>query len=138
MDWVNSAAPPRPLFNLAIERMSPLSSSALCVALYNRGILFCAIRVVKLALCVLLGCLSSPAISGAQVKPVKRVLIFYELGLSSPTVGLVDQELHEALASTPYEEVGGYVESLPAEGRIVGEIASRILKGEKVQDIPIA
>ena len=83
--------------------MSPLSSSALCVASYNRGFLFCAIRVVKLALCVLLGCLSSPVISGAQVKPVKRVLIFYELGLSSPTVGLVDQELHDALANTPYE-----------------------------------
>src|SRR5260370_8389594 len=83
--------------------MSPLSSSALCVASYNRGILFCAILVVKLALCVLLGCLSSPVISDAQVKPVKRVLIFYELGLSSPTVGLVDQEGHEALANTPYE-----------------------------------
>lgn len=83
--------------------MSPLSSSASRAASYNRGILTCAIRVVKLTLCVLLGCLSSPLISGAQVKPVKRVLIFYELGLSSPTVGLVDQELRDALADTPYE-----------------------------------
>src|SRR5258707_9298903 len=83
--------------------MSPLSSSALCVASYNRGILFCAIRVVKLALCVLLGCLSSPVISGAQVKPVKRVLIFYELGLSSPIVGLVDQEFFFFKQKTAYE-----------------------------------
>ena len=83
--------------------MRPLSSSPSRVASYNRGILIHAIRLVKLVLCVLLGCLSSPVISGAQVKPVKRVLIFYELGLSSPTVGLVDQELHQALASTPYE-----------------------------------
>jgi len=83
--------------------MRPLSSSPSRVASYNRGILIYAIRLVKLTICALLGCLSSPVISGAQANPVKRVLIFYELGLSSPTVGLVDQELHEALAGTPYE-----------------------------------
>lgn len=34
-------------------------------------------------------------------------------------------------------EVGGYLESLPAEGKTVGEIATRILNGERPQDIPI-
>ena len=34
-------------------------------------------------------------------------------------------------------EVGGYLESFAKEGRIVGRIATRILNGERPQDIPI-
>jgi len=34
---------------------------------------------------------------------VRRVLVFYEQGLSSPSVGLVDEELRDALANAPYQ-----------------------------------
>ena len=49
-----------------------------------------------------LGCLFQP-IARAQVKEVRRVLIFYELGLSSPGVELVDQGIRDALVSSPYQ-----------------------------------
>jgi signal transduction histidine kinase/ABC-type uncharacterized transport system substrate-binding protein len=49
-----------------------------------------------------LGCLFQPVARG-QVKEVRRVLIFYELGLSSPGVELVDQGIRNALASSPYQ-----------------------------------
>lgn len=42
-------------------------------------------------------------IACAQVKEVRRVLIFYELGLSSPGVDLVDQGIRAALANSPYQ-----------------------------------
>jgi signal transduction histidine kinase/ABC-type uncharacterized transport system substrate-binding protein len=45
--------------------------------------------------------LQGPAL--AQVKDVRRVLIFYELGLSSPGVTLVDQGIRSALEKTPYQ-----------------------------------
>ena len=34
---------------------------------------------------------------------MKRVLVFHELGLSSPAVSVVDEKLREALTSTPYQ-----------------------------------
>jgi signal transduction histidine kinase len=49
-----------------------------------------------------LGCLFQP-IARAQVKEVRRVLIFYEMGLSSPGVELVDQGIRDALLSSPYQ-----------------------------------
>jgi PAS domain S-box-containing protein len=61
------------------------------------------VQLGSLTLCLLLGFLLSPAITCAQTKPVKRVLVFYELGLSSPAVAIVDQELREGLANTPYQ-----------------------------------
>lgn len=39
----------------------------------------------------------------AQVKEVRRVLIIYELGLSSPGVELVDQGIRTALENSPYQ-----------------------------------
>jgi len=45
--------------------------------------------------------LQSPAI--AQVKDVRRVLIFYELGLSSPGVELVDEGIRKTLQNSPYQ-----------------------------------
>src|SRR5882762_7967760 len=63
----------------------------------------CTVRQLNLALCLLLGTLLFPAISSPQTKQVKRVLVFYELGLSSPAVAFVDQELRDALANTPYQ-----------------------------------
>jgi PAS domain S-box-containing protein len=63
----------------------------------------CTMRAKNLALRLLVGSLLLPAISSAQAKPMRRVLVFYEQGLSSPTVGLVDQELRDALANAPYQ-----------------------------------
>ncbi|HET6931264.1 MAG TPA: PAS domain-containing protein [Candidatus Acidoferrum sp.] len=60
-------------------------------------------KATELAFRLLVVFLLLPAISGAQPKPVRRVLIFYEMGLSSPTVGLVDQELRDASAKAPYQ-----------------------------------
>jgi signal transduction histidine kinase len=39
----------------------------------------------------------------AQVKEVRRVLVFYELGLSSPAVALADQQILAALQTSPYQ-----------------------------------
>jgi PAS domain S-box-containing protein len=41
--------------------------------------------------------------AAAQVKEVRRVLIIYELGLSSPGVELVDQGIRTALQDSPYQ-----------------------------------
>jgi PAS domain S-box-containing protein len=60
-------------------------------------------RAANLALRLLVVSLLLPAISSAQAKPVKRVLVFYERDLSSPTVGTVDEELRGALANAPYQ-----------------------------------
>jgi hypothetical protein len=38
-----------------------------------------------------------------QIKQVKRVVIFYELGLSSPAVAALDREIQAALQSTPFQ-----------------------------------
>ena len=61
------------------------------------------VRQLNLAFCLLLGVLLFPPISSPQTKQVKRVLVFYELGLSSPAVAFVDQELRDTLANTPYQ-----------------------------------
>jgi hypothetical protein len=63
----------------------------------------CRMRAANLALRLLVVSLLLPAISSAQPNPVRRVLVFHELGLSSPTVGLVDHELRDALANAPYQ-----------------------------------
>jgi len=38
-----------------------------------------------------------------QVKPVRRVLIIYELGLSSPAVAVLDQQIRAALEHSPFQ-----------------------------------
>jgi len=62
-------------------------------------------RATNLALGLLVPFLLLPAISSAQTKPVKRVLVFYELGLSSPGLGPLDQELRAGLSNSQYEIV---------------------------------
>ena len=50
--------------------------------------------------------LSFSAIVGsakAQVKPTRRVLIFYEIGLSSPSVSVLDQGIRSALEHSPFQ-----------------------------------
>jgi len=54
----------------------------------------------------LLGLLLSATIFGfaeAQLKPTRRVLIFYEIGLSSPSVSILDQEIRSALERSPFQ-----------------------------------
>jgi hypothetical protein len=60
-------------------------------------------RTSVLAFLFFFACLLSPMSSGAQVaqiKPVRRVLVFYELD-SSPAVALADQELRAFLERPP-------------------------------------
>jgi PAS domain S-box-containing protein len=56
------------------------------------------------ALAVLITCcLLCPSTAKAQLKEVRRVLVFYELGLASPAVTLIDQEVRVALDKSPYQ-----------------------------------
>jgi PAS domain S-box-containing protein len=45
----------------------------------------------------------SRASSGTLVKPVRRVLIFYEVGLSYPAIELLDQQMRIALEASPFQ-----------------------------------
>jgi len=45
----------------------------------------------------------APSKIRAQVKPVRRVLIIYELGLSSPSVSALDQQIRAALEDSPFQ-----------------------------------
>jgi ABC-type uncharacterized transport system substrate-binding protein len=49
------------------------------------------------------GCLLTPSSAPAQVPATKRVLIFYELGVSSPAVRLIDQGIRASLEKSPYQ-----------------------------------
>ena len=44
-----------------------------------------------------------PSGIGAEMKPIRRVLIFYELGLSSPSVSVLDQQIRAALENSPFQ-----------------------------------
>src|SRR5271167_137015 len=48
-------------------------------------------------------CLLCRSTAEAQLKEVRRVLVFYELGLASPAVTAVDQQIHRALDTSSYE-----------------------------------
>jgi signal transduction histidine kinase len=39
----------------------------------------------------------------AQVRPIRRVLIFYEIGLSSPSVSVLDQQIRGVLEDSPFQ-----------------------------------
>ena len=45
----------------------------------------------------------APSKIGAQVKPIRRVLIVYELGLSSPSVSVLDQQIRAALEDSSFQ-----------------------------------
>jgi PAS domain S-box-containing protein len=53
-------------------------------------------------LCLVFACFFQP-IARPQVKEVRRILIFYELGLSSPAVDLIDEGIRKALQNSPYQ-----------------------------------
>ena len=68
-------------------------------------------RLAKLGLVLAAYCLLSQSIAAAPAKEVRRVLIFYALGLSSPASVLVDQQIRAALENSPYQ-IELYVETL--------------------------
>ena len=44
-----------------------------------------------------------PPSTAAQVKQVRRVLIFYDVGLSSPAIELLDQQIRNTLEASPFQ-----------------------------------
>ena len=58
-------------------------------------------RRQSLALAVVLW--SLVCVAEAQVKPARRVLVFYEIGLSSPSVSVLDREIRAALEKSPFQ-----------------------------------
>lgn len=52
---------------------------------------------------LLFALLLAPHICFSQVKQVRRVLIFYELGVSSPAVSLVNQGIETGLENSPFQ-----------------------------------
>ena len=45
----------------------------------------------------------APCRIGAQVKPTKRVLIVYELGVSSPSIAVLDQQIRAVLEDSSFQ-----------------------------------
>ena len=62
-----------------------------------------AVQFIGLLAIITVSLLSPHASSAAPVKPVRRVLIFYELGLSSVSETLIDREIVTALESSPFQ-----------------------------------
>ena len=48
-------------------------------------------------------CLIFPNKTDSQVKEVRRVVVFYEVGMSSPAVALLDREVRASLDDSPYQ-----------------------------------
>jgi PAS domain-containing protein len=61
------------------------------------------LRFLRFASGLVAACFLLQSGTAAPEKPVRRVLIFYELGVSSPAVALVDREIRTALEQTPYQ-----------------------------------
>ena len=85
------------------------------------------LRPRRLAVVLLASCLLIQPRASPQLKSVKRVVVFYELGLSSPAVALMDRELRATLNDSPYQ-IELYAEHLettlfddPAEQREIRE-----------------
>ena len=52
---------------------------------------------------LLMSCLLFQPVSGPEFKQVRRVAVFYELGLSSPAVALLDREMRAVLENSRYQ-----------------------------------
>jgi signal transduction histidine kinase/ABC-type uncharacterized transport system substrate-binding protein len=61
------------------------------------------LRPKMLNLVLLASCLLFRPGAGQELKQVRRVAVFYELGLSSPAVALLDREMRAALEKSPYQ-----------------------------------
>jgi PAS domain S-box-containing protein len=57
----------------------------------------------KLLFVLIAAALLWPQSTTAQVKQVRRVLIFYDVGLSSPAIELLDQQIRIALEASPFQ-----------------------------------
>src|SRR5580704_10317235 len=69
-------------------------------------------RMPNLFLVVAVCSLLWPPASSAQLKQTRRVLVFSEIGRSSPGVALIEQELHSALDEKSPYDVEFYSETL--------------------------
>src|SRR5208283_765312 len=61
------------------------------------------LRFPKLAAVIAAACFLLQSGRAAPEKPVRRVLVFYELGVSSPAVALVEREIRTELEQSPYQ-----------------------------------
>ena len=57
----------------------------------------------RLGIVALMSCLLFQPVSGPEFKQVRRVAVFYELGLSSPAVTLLDREMRAVLENSRYQ-----------------------------------
>src|ERR1700739_2196549 len=55
-----------------------------------------------IGLLLLSGCMLAATVE-AQVKPVRRILIIYELGFSSPAIAVIDQQVRVPLDNSPFQ-----------------------------------
>lgn len=62
-----------------------------------------ALPTRRIALVLLTSCLLFQPAAKSQLKPVRRVVVFYELGHSSPAVELIDRELRATLDESRYQ-----------------------------------
>ena len=62
-----------------------------------------ALRPVRAAFVFLAFCLLFQPRAHPQLKEVRRVVVFYELGLSSPAVKLIDREIRATLDNSHYQ-----------------------------------
>jgi hypothetical protein len=62
-----------------------------------------SLRHANVVRILIVACVLLPTIAAAQVKNVRRVLVIYELGLSSPTISLADREIRNGLEASPYQ-----------------------------------
>ena len=62
-----------------------------------------SIRPRRLGIVALMSCLLFQPVSGPELKQVRRVAVFYELGLSSPAVALLDHEMRTVLDNSRYQ-----------------------------------
>jgi signal transduction histidine kinase len=62
-----------------------------------------ALRLRSLVIPILGACLLFQPAASPQLKPVRRVVIFYELGLSSPAVALMDREIRAMFDASRYQ-----------------------------------
>jgi signal transduction histidine kinase len=69
----------------------------------ERAVVRNAFQLRRMVLVLLTFCLLFQPKAAADVKEVKRVLVFYEMGLSSPAVTLIDHEMIATLEDSRYQ-----------------------------------
>ena len=60
-------------------------------------------RPRRLGIVLLMSCVLFQPGTGPEFKQVRRVAVFYELGLSSPAVALLDHEMRAVLDNSRYQ-----------------------------------